>query len=171
MYTLSPFEKNTFEATKSSWNKAMAKGATFPAEIEQLLSWVETHMSHKDGDSHAHGVFLKGDKSAKGIAEVVVTRENKKSPWVKMLRLRLNPELDERIYQNDLAAHREALDIFITAFVGVVKLSGDHAAKTVKIYGRSNEQLSFLRALTEELKKHSKKSTFAMQGRWLVITA
>lgn len=165
----SEFGAEQLNLTCTQWEKDAAKGLAFPSDVEQLMSWVQTHDKHQVADSMAFGIFTKGNPVAEGICEVVVTRATKNSPWVKMLRLRLKPTLDERIYLKEIEAQSEAMDIFVSAVGGVVKLTSIHAAKTLKIFGRSNDQLSFLQALAVSLQKSVKGVTVKIDGRWLVI--
>ena len=165
----SEFNSEQMVHTCTQWRKDAAKGLAFPSDIEQLISWVQTHDKHQDADSMAFGIFAKGSPVAEGICEFVVTRVSKSSPWVKMLRLRLKPTLDERIYLKDINAQGEAMDVFVSAIGGVVKLTNVHAAKTLKIFGRSNDQLSFLQTLAVSLQKSVKDVTVKIDGRWLVV--
>ncbi len=83
----------------------------------------------------------------------------------------LKPSIDEGIYQKEIEAQGLAMAVFVSAVAGVVKLTNDHQAKTLKIFGRSNDQLSFLQTLAVELKKIMKDIEISIQGRWLVINA
>ena len=144
-HVFSIFNKSRLEATCAQWSQDAVRGLAFPSDVEQLLLWVRSHDKEQVADSMAFGIFGKDDPVAEGICEVVVTQARKNSPWIKLLRLRLRPTLDERIYQKDVAAQAEAMDIFVSAIDGVVKLTNQHAARTLKIFGRSNDQLSFCR--------------------------
>jgi hypothetical protein len=168
-YKFSAFNDDKLTATCDSWTKESAQGLAFPSDIEQLLNWVKTHQTIQQGDSTAHGIFLDGVDVADGIVEVVVTKIGKSSKWVKMLRMRLKPSIEERIYQKDIEAQSEAMQIFMAAVVGVARLTGLHSAKTLKIFGRSNDQLAFLQSLALEIQKKIKNATVEIQGRWLVV--
>ncbi len=168
-HTFSAFSGDQLSATCDQWRKDAAKGLGFPSDIDQLLSWVQTHDKHQDADSMAYGIFVKDSLVADGICEVVATRARKNSPWIKLLRLRLRPTLDERIYLREITAQSEAMDIFASAVLGVVKLTNKHAAKTLKIFGRSSEQLDFLQSLAVHLQREVKGATVKIEGRWLVI--
>jgi hypothetical protein len=168
-YKFSSFDDDKLCATRALWTKESQKGLSFPADVEQILNWVESHSHHRDGDSTAHGIFLDGEHSAAGVVEVVVTQINRNSPWVKMLRLRLQPSIEERIYNKDIAAQEEALLIFIAAIQGVTRLTNKHGAKTMKIFGRSNDQLAFLQSLATVMKNKVKSGKVEIKGRWLVV--
>jgi hypothetical protein len=156
-YKFSSFDDDKLCATRALWTKESQKGLSFPADVEQIL------------DSTAHGIFLDGEHSAAGVVEVVVTQINRNSPWVKMLRLRLQPSIEERIYNKDIAAQEEALLIFIAAIQGVTRLTNKHGAKTMKIFGRSNDQLAFLQSLATVMKNKVKSGKVEIKGRWLVV--
>lgn len=171
-HLLKLFTQESFKATEEDWKKGKAT-ATFPTESEQLLEWVRTHMVEIDShDAIAYGVFPDGANIAEAVCEVVISRQSTRSKWVKMLRLRLNPVLDERIYNEDLDAYRHVLFLYAASVAGVLKLKNVHEATTLKIFGRSQEQVSFLRQLAlllSQEKRIIKKHSIKMAGRWLVI--
>lgn len=164
------FGVEEIEATAKEWTHAAAKGLAFPADVEQVLDWVRTHTAAGNGDSTAYGVFPEGSKVASGICEVVVTRRTARSAWVKFLRLRLRPSLEDALFRKEVEAVREATEIFMTGVLGVFGLKVQHQANTLKIFGRTNEQLSFLAGLASALQQRAKGMSVMIEGRWLVCT-
>ena len=74
--------------------------------------WAKDHLVPKEGEAVAYGVFPAGSKEADAICEVVVTRKSVRSKWVKMLRVRLRPKVDDALNSVDdtsNAGMREAL--------------------------------------------------------------
>jgi hypothetical protein len=122
-------------------------------------------------DSVAYGIFPKGSDEAEAVCEVVIKKVSAKSKWMKLLRLRLSPALDERIYEDDLDTFAHVVGLYAASVVGVLKLKDEHEVTTLKIFGRSAEQLSFLRALGAKLEREKllKGHAIRMAGRWLVI--
>lgn len=170
-HQLKTFNDETFQATEKQWRKGRTQAA-FPTEADQVMSWVASQMKAVDPqECSAYGMFQKGRDVADAVCEVVITRKSARSKWVKMIRLRLNPALDERIYEGNIEAFVELIEIYASAVAGVLKLKNDVNATTLKIYGRSAEQLNFLKLLGAELEKHKslKDHSIQMNGRWLVI--
>lgn len=167
-----PFTDQRFSATADSWNADAAAGLAFPSEIQRLLEWVGTHRQPTENDSAAFGVFPKGKPTALGICEVIVQRKTQRAKWVKMLRLHLKPSVDDQLQKG---IPETAMDVFVHSITGSMDLQMAHDASTLKVYGRTNEQLAFLKALVTQLKQHfdgkpelSVKAT--IEGRFLSIT-
>ncbi len=171
IHEMKAFTQETFKATEKVW-KAKTANATFPTEAAQLLGWIQAQMAEREPHACcAYGLFEKGSDVADAVCEVVVKRITSRSKWVKMLRLRLNPELDERIYSDDIHAFDEVIGLYGSGVLGVLKLKNEVNATTLKIFGRSAEQLNFLRVLGSFLEKQKllKDHSIQMKGRWLVI--
>lgn len=169
-HVFQPFTDKKLAETEAAWMADVGKGQAFPTDVEQVLEWAKHHKDHCDGDSTAYGVFTTGTNIASGICEVVLRRQSARSAWVKFLRLRLRPALEAALFANEVDAHAEAIDIFVQACIGVVGLKVSHKATTLKVFGRTSEQLSFLTALALALQQQSKKNQAKIEGRWLVIT-
>ena len=117
------FTAQTFQSTSIAWTSDALDGMAFPAEVEQLLSWASEHLSPIDGQPVAYGVFPATGKVADAICEVVVTRQSSRSKWVKMLRVRLRPKIDDALnsaVDPSNSGMREALAIFIKATIGLL---------------------------------------------------
>jgi hypothetical protein len=167
------FNQQSFQNTDSAWTNEAQAGMAFPTEVEQLLAWVKNHLVSKDGQAVAYGVFPSGSKEADAICEVVITGTGVRSKWVKMLRVRLRPRVDNALHSPDdtsNAGMREALKIFVQATVGLLKFGEVEKANMIKIYGRSQAHASFLRFLGIELENvKGKPMKASMEGRFLVV--
>lgn len=167
------FDHTSFEATKALWSGEAKAGYAFPPEVEQLMDWIETHMSPESGQAVACGVFQTGSRVADAVCEVVITRQSVRSKWVKMLRVRLRPKIDDVLNSTNADssdAIREALDIFSKATYGLLNFGGVVKANTIKIYGRTRQQTDFLRYFSVELsKKKGHEFQLSMEGKFLVV--
>lgn len=139
-----PFNDPRMSATAAAWLQDANDGLAFPSEVKRLLDWSAAHQEHVDGDAAAYGVFPKGKTTALGICEVIITQKSVRAKWVKMLRLHLKPSVDASLQSG---SPDEAMDVFTEAIRGSLDLQMAHKAATLKVYGRTNEQLSFLKAL------------------------
>lgn len=169
-FSLKPFNEGTYQATCKAWLKRAKGGNSFPTEAEQVLEWVHTHMSiDVQGDSVAFGLFKDGVDVASAVAEIYIQRRTARSRWMKMLRIRLSPELEEGVFQKSMESIQDVQAAYVAAVSGVLKLKFEHDASTLKIYGRSAEQLSFLQVLALKMEEALKNHKVSMNGRWLVI--
>ena len=175
--TFSPFDEGLLAATRAKWTADAESGLAFPSEVERLLAWAEAHHTPREGEGVAYGIFAKSGKKgpspALGICEIAITRHSTRSKWVKMLRLHLSPAVDSALQagEPDLAS-----DVFTQSLIGTVFLQSEHNATTMKVYGRTNEQLTVLKVLVNHLQSQLAKSPenkikASIEGRFLVITS
>jgi len=165
------FEQFTAEsaaASRQAWLHEAKDGLAFEPEIERLFDWVDSHQSICDNDSVAFGVFEGLTNKAVGICEVIIQRKTIRSKWVKMLRLHLRPSTDAKLQDGH---PEEAMDVFVESMQGSMGLQMAHQANTLKVYGRTNEQLNFLRALLRHLQPtlEGKPVKASIEGRFLSI--
>lgn len=162
------FTDSTTAATREQWLAEAADGMAFVSEIERFFDWVQTHQEVSENDAVAFGVFDRSSKVALGICEVIVQRKTMRSKWVKMLRLHLRPSLDAKLQAGD---PEEAMEVFVESMSGSLGLQLTHQANTLKVYGRTNEQLTFLRMLVKQLQIAiaGKPVKVAIEGRFLTI--
>lgn len=169
-FSLKAFSAETFEKTRQVWTKRVSGDVSFPTEAPQLLAYAASRLDiGVHGDAVFYGLFKDGEEVASAVAEMAVTRKSAKSHWMKMLRIRLSPELEDGVFRDSIDALRDVQALYVAAVAGMLKLKFEHSATTLKIYGRSAEQISFLKLLSVELEKHVKNHKISIQGRWLVI--
>ncbi len=95
-----------------------------------------------------------------------------------MLNLHLSPDLDLSIDKNTPSLKEQA-DVFSTAIIGTVKLTGVHKSRVVKLYARTSVLLSFFKFIAEQLPQElarledggtgASKTKLSIEGRWLVM--
>lgn len=168
-FELKAFNSVTFAATETAWKQDAADGMAFPPEVEQLMDWARGRLGHKDGDSVAFGVFGPGNSEAFGIAEVVMTRRSKRDKWIKLLRVRLRPQLDNKVVANEPQSVSEALSVYADAARGLFLMKNEHEASILKLYGRNQAQLAFLTVVGEKLRQSLHNEVAKMEGNFLVI--
>jgi hypothetical protein len=166
------FDDERFSSTVAAWQADADNGLAFSSEILRLFDWVNTHREMSEVDSMAFGVFPKNESTAVGICEVMIHRKTVRSRRVKLLRLHLKPSADADLQagESDLA-----MMVFTQCLVGTIGLQLKHQAKTLKVYGRTPEQLAFLRVLVSNIDKIDPKKSgsgykAAIEGRFLSIT-
>ena len=165
------FTDARISATKDAWMADASSGLAFSSEVSRLIEWADQNRVPTELDAAGYGVFHKHKSVALGICEVIVQRKSARSKWVKMLRLHLKPSIDAEL---QTGSPDDAMEVFIQSITGVIGLQMAHSATTLKVYGRTNAQLTFLKALVGHIQKkfadtqeHSIKST--IEGRFLTI--
>lgn len=163
------FTPESFKATKDAWVKDAEAGGGFLPDIEQQMDWTEKHLTLTN-NSVAYGVFDRSSKIATGICELAITKPEPKKAWVKVIRLRLRPKVEAQLFANEKAGISAAVEAYLACVIGVFHVKNAHNASTIKVYGRTQEQLRFLTLLDVRLKDRSE-ATFksSIEGRWLVL--
>ena len=165
-----PFTAESAEKTGTHWRKQAEKAGSFPTDVEQILGWTKEHVTIVDNQI-AYGVFPDGSNIACGICELVITKKSYKEGWVKFIHLRLDPEIDAQIFSNVPAGVTSAVEAYIACVVGVLDVKDAHKATTIKVFGRTQEQMQFLTQLSAALQnRDSLRFTSKIEGRWLVLT-
>jgi len=173
LFKFKAFTTESFQTTSVAWTAEALAGKAFPSDVEQLISWAADHLEPIVGKSVVYGIFPDNSKVADAICVLVITRHSPRSKWVKMLKVNLRPKIDEALNSVDDSSNfamREALAIFMNATIGVLQFGESENASTIKVYGRTRQQLDFLRFLGIELEKvktNPMRST--MEGRFLVV--
>lgn len=88
-----------------------------------------------------------------------------------MLRLHLSPSVDDQLQKGEPDA---AMSVFTSSIFGSIGLQSAHKASTLKIFGRTNDQLNFLKVLVTHLqpqleKQEHNRVQLAIEGRFLSI--
>ncbi len=164
------FTKETLTATESKWHRELKAINGFSPTTDRLLKDVRAHLGAR-APSLFFGVFSGKAASAIAISEFVITPKTRGNT-VKLLNLHLSPQLEQGLYISDVGAINRALDAYKCSVIGSLEVGGNHNASTLKVYGRTHEQLNMLssfavilQASTEELKFNAK-----VTDRWLEIT-
>lgn len=168
-----PFSEERIAASRDAWNRDAADGLAFPTEVDRLFDWVSTHQVPTEHDAVAYGVFTKGSNVACGICEVIIQRKSIRSKWIKMLKLTLKPSVDNQLQTGDSEG---AMSVFTESIIGSARLQLTHKANTLKVYGRTHEQLNFLKALVRHIDgaadaKGGSPYKATIEGRFLSIVA
>lgn len=170
-HKMKPFTAESLKATEAKWRE-YADALDIPfLDYQVLLEWVEKHVDYANanGDSAAYGIFEGKSAHAEAVVEIVYT-QRPGGNWLKMLSVKLSPALAPAVLETDIAKVVTVVDIYATAVVGTLELTGVHKAKIVKLYGRNESLLKLLIALNERLKGTlADRITSKMEGRWLVI--
>ena len=106
------------------------------------------------------------------IVELVKSRSGA-SVWVKMLNMYLSPKIE---LESDTAANtKKRLDIFNASLRGIFELTkGIKGADTVKVFGRTDVLIAFLRGMHDSESVITMLGTIdsiqvSIEGRWLVF--
>lgn len=166
------FTPELLQITRDAW-LAAATAADIPSiEYEMNLDWAAKHIDYTNtnGDSYAYGIFLEPGGPAVAIVDIVYRRMSGPDVgWLKMLTLMLSPDYAHREPQDEASRLIKILELYAHAISGTIKLTGQHAARVVKLYSRSDSQFRLLSALNEILNQTGDMKS-EIQGRWLVLT-
>ncbi|MYM65468.1 hypothetical protein GTP45_01295 [Pseudoduganella sp. FT55W] len=174
-YELAQFDHVRLERTIGRWTEKAAQLDMPFHEFEKDLNWVAAHIDYTVvGDSYAYGIFAEGSDQAVAVAEIVYSRRaGPDVGWLKMLEISMGPEHSpSQISSADMLV--SLVDIYVAGVQGVIGLTDVHKARVIKIYGRNDQEMTFLVSLQAHLAKldnHGTTGGFTtkFEGRWLVI--
>ncbi len=163
------FDAVKCRATEAAWRAAAIGTDVFPGDVDAALNTAKKFSANGAviSDGFGYGVFASGEDAADAIVEVFLSQHGKR--WLKMMSCTLAPSVQQGVYNGEPAAENRALEVYATALEGVLRLS-KHNAAAVRIYGRHDIFLSFLKNLAKAV--HAKgigEATVDVQGRWLVV--
>ena len=179
-YELRPFNADTFELTREEWLSGADSSGASSLPYEKTLEWAAKRMKYDEphqGDSLAYGIFpTDNGGGAVAIADIVYTaRPGPDVGWLKMLEVSLSPTIDPSVQQLQSVISM-VVGVYLAAITGTLRLTGTHRSRVVKLYGRNENLLTFLTALSTQLTSELQQLgldglSVRMEGRWLVIGA
>nr|VFK57652.1 MAG: hypothetical protein BECKTUN1418F_GA0071002_112312 [Candidatus Kentron sp. TUN]VFK64951.1 MAG: hypothetical protein BECKTUN1418D_GA0071000_13021 [Candidatus Kentron sp. TUN]VFK65996.1 MAG: hypothetical protein BECKTUN1418E_GA0071001_111812 [Candidatus Kentron sp. TUN] len=170
MLNLSKINPELLKGTRSEWlDQIDHDPAEFlPGRYISTLDWTKKCV-HDEGDGNIYAyAVVDNDRpdSARAILQLSHARPNSDSPWLKVLSIHLEPNLD--ISRNDE-------DISLIAEISIVALKGcldltfqEYPSNTLKLYAGTPLSLEFLRGLSQPLKEFG--IGISTHGNWLVLS-
>lgn len=148
------------------------------AEYEQLIDIIEKNKSYGtlEGRENIPTFFSVAAESGrtKALVEFVQSRKGRQV-WVKMMDISLCPQIELSLEDDKTTAER--LEVFVASLVGIFRLTKNlEAADTIKIFGRTDGLVTFLRGMHDSFAVFSSLGTIkdiavSIEGRWLVFRA
>lgn len=174
MFEFRPFSHDDVEATAQKWEREAFDNDCFPEDVPKKLHPVRAALTCVSVGPHKtlhYGVFQKGSQVAVALAEMVLTdRGALGGKWLKLLKLTMSPEVETLLIEEHQDATETTVKAYATAVIGAFKERMTHEADTLKIYGRSEDQLKFLSLLLMFInQEQGHKLTGKKEGRWLVL--
>lgn len=163
--------------TKKTWMDSL-NGAheLFVTEYQQLFDLIEESGGVGDLGNRCNKPIYYGvidDKNyVWALVEIVQSRKGS-SVWIKMMDMFLSPQLE--ILPDNENTTSKRLEIFTSALVGIFMLTKTiHGADTVKVYGRTEALVSFLKGMHDSFSVIASLGTIKgvsvqIEGRWLVF--
>lgn len=175
---LKQLSKEEFVTLRKKWMKLLKdhEHPVFEAEYLQIFGRIEA-TGCWDGlkscmNKSIFNCVFDEDGEEWAIVELVQSKKGQ-SVWVKMLDMYLSPVIEVEADTEDNTQKR--LKIFRAALVGIFELTkGIKKADTVKVYGRTDALVMFLRGMHDSISVITSLGTIkgidvSIEGRWLVF--
>lgn len=144
-------------------------------ELEQFFAVIKDNGAIGELKDNKSVYFsVEEDDKTHALVEIIQSKKGKEV-WIKMMDITLCPELEFSIQDDRNTTER--LTVFVTALIGIFSLTkGVTMANTVKVYGRTELLLTFLRGMHDSIKTVTELGTIqgvsvSIEGRWLVFRA
>ena len=168
-------DKNKITGINDAWIKSAIQ--FYPdlgqLELEQFFAVIKDNGAIGELKDNKSVYFsVEDDNKTHALVEVIQSKKGKEV-WIKMMDITLCPELEFSTQDDSNTAER--LKVFVTALIGIFNLTkGVTLANTVKVYGRTELLLTFLRGMHDSIKAVTELGTIkgidvSIEGRWLVF--
>lgn len=159
-YKIREFTPERLEEVERTW-RDLAGEDEFDIELAPFFNWCETHIEQRTGDSRAYELYNTRSQSCDAIIELVNSSNARLS---KLLKLFISPEMW------DVDDKREqVVNLYVSAFVQVIKTERRKGINRVKLYGRTSLMLSILHTIHSSWPAEETNSQATFEGRWLTI--
>lgn len=147
------------------------------AEYQQLFERIGANGAVgplRDCVDKAHFASVVENEESWAIVEMVQTRKGK-AVWIKMMDIYMSPQIEASPDTEGNTQRR--LNVFTACLSGIFKLTqGIKGVDTVKVYGRTEALVAFLRGMHDTLSAMNSLGTISgievsIEGRWLVFRA
>jgi hypothetical protein len=171
------FDRNTFEATRAKWRSEAEEYDCFPDEVDRKLQWIEEALSGASPHTAQqavipYGVFAPGESIAAATCELVLShRGSLTGKWLKLLKVTMSPEIEVLTEEEDQAAIELTVNAYRAATLGAYNSRLEHAADTLKLFGRNARLQEFQTLLMQSIQRDPQHRPIiaSQQGRWLVL--
>jgi hypothetical protein len=162
------------EETLIKWEQEAIQYDCFPDEVHQKFVPIQESIRNQPAGSYKsiyYGVFQEGQNIAVALCDLVLSDKGMfGGKWLKLMKLTLSPEVDTLQIKKQPEAISLVANAYKTAVLGAFAARNEHEADTLKLYGRSEEQLTFLILLLTIINQdHSHELSAQKEGRWLVL--
>lgn len=178
---LASIDEEGLKAIKGSWFSELNGGDgadVLHVDYEQLFEVISSSRAYGPLDARYNCAIYYCVKSVPDdrVLAVVEFVQSKKGPevWIKVMDIYLSPTIE--LCEDYIESIRLRLNVFLAVLVGVFKMSSS-GADIVKLYGRTDSLLLFLKGIHEEIVnvqgtiERDAGIKTEIQGRWLVFKA
>lgn len=178
---LTSIDTALFEQAKAAWMGALNgvdDHEIYATEYQQIFGIIEKcngigELDDRFNEPVFYGI-LDDNNTVWALVEIVQSRKGA-SVWIKMLDITMSPEIETQPDNEGTTTKR--LEVFTSALTGIFQLTKTiRRADTVKVYGRTEALVSFLRGMHDSFSVITSLGTISgirveIEGRWLVFRA
>lgn len=173
--------KDELSNIKGAWLELLSneEHEVFQADYEQIFGMIEEtdgigDLDCKFNKAIHYALLDDDDKTCHALVQLVQSKRGS-SVWVKMLDIFLSPKIEQA--PDDEQSTQLRLSAFSEVLKGIFKLTAAiRLADTVKVYGRTDALVTFLRGMHDSFSVIASLGTLkgievSIEGRWLVFRA
>jgi len=168
MLTFNKMTPQIAAETRDEWLKQIERD---PSEFVhgryiRILDWANNLAENSEENLYAYAITSGTNKNhAHAILELSHARPQSDAPWLKVLSIHVEPDLDVSRMPADI---QMLADISVLAIKECLRLAFTaHKSETLKVYAEEPISLPFLQWITAPL---SKELTISTHNRWLVLS-
>jgi len=173
-------DSKAYTAIKNDWLDGLkaAEHDVYLADYQQLFNLIDKDNAYGDIDSRfnvsIHYAVFDADEKCQALVEIVQSKRGAEV-WVKMLDIFLCPQIE--LSPDNESSTLLRLEVFKESLKGIFQLTAaNKLADTIKVYGRSDALVTFLRGMHDSFSVIASLGTIkgievSIEGRWLVFRA
>ena len=172
-YEMKKVDTALFETTKTEWERQAGClgdiGLLIQSDIGRVFQWV------KSNNLHNYALVREGCAYASAIIEITHALPNSETPYLKVLDIKLEPNLNLEIQdQEDESVLKQIFDVQMYALIYSITLIFSELPSTkLKIYGRTDLMVGMFNGVISAGKIDDTLSklglTIRRESKWLVI--
>lgn len=173
---LTAFDKNELGLIRVNWiNFISDEREVVSAEYEQLFNTIDLEEAwgelNERGNRSVYQAIADSEKTW-AIVHLVQSQKGSSS-WIKLMDIYMSPDIDAK--PDSEYSTKKRLQVFVAALVGIFSISSAaNNADTIKVYGRTDALIAFLRGMHDRLSTMETIGTIkginvSLEGRWLVF--
>lgn len=175
-FELKPVDQELLDKTEAEWTEQLEAhpGDLPPARFMQFIEWSRDHVDGQStaGRGRAYCYALVREDSptiAVALLSISYARPETNSPWLKVLEMRLEPQLDAMADNDD----EEETLVKLSEILGAILLEtfrlahADFPSKELKVYGELPATRQFMEGIAVSLRDKGIKAK--AHGNWLIL--
>lgn len=170
-YQFQKIDQTVLDATREEWTRQIEsnEGDLVPGHYYRILDWSESHLEGR-GAQNTYIYCLTRAKAplvACAILEISHARPKSNDPWLKVLSIHVEPDLDTGDGEINLGELAKITSRSIIESLGLT--FAQHPSSQLKVYASGSLTVKFIEGVSSVTLDSQDKLKISTHGNWLVV--